>query len=138
MERTCFHGITRRLAVAAVTNIAGIAFSTCGLESLDGFSFSKHRFGTTVKLDEIEMVRTQPAQTSLNAFQQGITRPIFTSDPARMAAFRKEIVVAPAFADCFSDQFFAAFIAFASVDNIQPGVERALEQASDSFLIRSF
>src|SRR2546421_6019868 len=82
---------------------SGSSLGSCGLESLDGLSFSKHRFGTTVKLDQIQMVRAQPAQTSLDAFQQGTTRPIFASDPARMAAFRKEIVVAPAFADCFSD-----------------------------------
>ena len=91
-----------------------------------------------MKLDQVQMVRAQASQASLDAFQQRITRPIFTPDATRMAALGKEIVVAPPFADCFSDEVFAAFIALARVDNIQSGVKRALEQASDSFLRRSF
>ena len=55
-----------------------------------------------------------------------------------MPALREEIVIVTAFADCFSDEFFAAFVAFARIDNVQAGIERALEQASDCFLGRTF
>jgi hypothetical protein len=91
-----------------------------------------------MKLDQVQMVRAQTAQTSLDAFQQGTTRPVFAPDPARMTAFRKQVVVTAPFADRLSDEFFAAFIAFAGVDDIQSGIERAFEQASDSFLVCSF
>ena len=45
-----------------------------------------------------------------------------------MTAFGEKIKVFPPIAHCFADQFFTAAVAFACVNDIEPGIERALQQ----------
>ena len=91
-----------------------------------------------MQLNQIEPVRAQPAQAALDTFQKRCRRPIFAANAARMAALRKEVIVRPPIGDRLADQLFAAFIAFAGVDDIKPGIQGAFEQASHRFFGGSF
>jgi hypothetical protein len=57
------------VTVTAVTDVARVAALARGLERIDCFAFLQLRFRTTMQLHEIDLVRFQPAQAALNAFQ---------------------------------------------------------------------
>jgi hypothetical protein len=48
-----------------------------------------------------------------------------------MAALCEKVKVLPAMTDRLADKFFAAFVALGGIDDIQTGIERAVEQAAD-------
>src|SRR5438067_13462951 len=77
-------------------------------------------------------------QAALDAFQDRARRPILASHTAGMSAFRKEIVIVAPVSDGLADQVLTASIAFPGVDNVEAGIERTFQQASDGFLGRSF
>src|SRR5947207_457993 len=55
-----------------------------------------------------------------------------------MTALGEEIVFAATMARSFADQFFASFITFAGIDNIEPGIQRTVQQTFDGFFRRAF
>src|SRR5688572_9766786 len=48
-----------------------------------------------------------------------------------MAAFREKVEVLAAMPDCLADQLFTALIALSRIDDIQPRIERAIQQFRD-------
>ena len=51
-----------------------------------------------------------------------------------MAAFREKVEVLAAMANCLADEFFTALIALSRIDDIQPGIQRAVQQFRDGLL----
>src|SRR5205814_3806725 len=105
-------GITSGMTVATITNVAGVTAFAGGLKRSYGFSLAQLRFGTAVQMDNVNPVGLQPSKTTLDAFQDGIVRPVRRAFHAmRMAAFgEQEKIVAPV-TDRLSDHFFAGVIA---------------------------
>jgi hypothetical protein len=48
-----------------------------------------------------------------------------------VAALCEKVEVLAAMADCLADKLFTAFVALGRVDDIQAGIERAVQQAGD-------
>jgi hypothetical protein len=92
-----------------------------------------------MQLHDVDLVRFQPPQTALNAFQNRGFRPISSlTKTVRMTALGEKIKFFSATAHCLSDQFFAVVVTFRGIDHIQTGIERAIQQFSDSFRRRVF
>src|SRR5437870_9233014 len=92
-----------------------------------------------MQLHDVDLVRFQPPQTALNAFQNRGFRPISSlTKTVRMTALGEKIKFFSATAHCLSDQLFAVVVTFRGIDHIQTGIERAVQQFSDSFSGRGF
>jgi hypothetical protein len=55
-----------------------------------------------------------------------------------MTALAEKVIIGAPVGDGLPDQFLASFVAFAGIDDIQAGIERAGEQTGNGFLARSF
>ena len=86
-----------------------------------------------MQLNEIDAIRLRAAQTAFDAFQNRIVRPIFAPDPTRMPAFGKKEELVPPLANRFANRFLAALIAFRRIDDVNAGIERAVQYLSNFF-----
>ena len=111
----------RGATVAAVTDVTGITFFARGLQRVDHFAFSQFRFRTTVQLHIVEPIGFESLQTTLDAFQDGVVRPVRAAlHSVGMTALGEEIKFLAAIADRLADQFFAVVITFCGVDHVKP------------------
>ena len=77
------------------------------------------------------MIGLQSAQAALNTFEERRNRPILAARSAWVSAFRKKVKVVPAMTGRLADEFFTPFVALGRVDDIQTGIERAVQQFRD-------
>src|SRR4051812_25987394 len=83
-------------------------------------------------MDDVHLLRLEPLQTALDAFQDRIARPVRRAlHSSRMPAFREQEIIFSPISNRATDQFFAPVITLRRVDDVESGVERALQQLLD-------
>ena len=131
IELSAFNGIQRCLAVAAVTDKAGVAALPSAFQGIDHGSLAKFGFRTAVELDEIQMICFQAFETALDASEQRLGTPIGITPAAFVAAFCQEIKFVAPFPHCLADQLFAGRVTVGGVDNVNTGVDGFVQQLLD-------
>src|SRR5262249_38506366 len=131
VEAPALDGVARRLAVAAVADVAGEAALSRALERLDRFALLQHGERAAVELDEVDVLGRKPAQAALDAGQERRAPPGGPRPAAGVPALREQRDLAAAGAERLADEALAVVVALGRVDHAQPGVERLAEQPCD-------
>jgi len=129
IERAAFNRELRGVAVSAVTNVTRVTFVARGLQRINRFAFAQLDFRTAVQLHEVEPIGLKALQAALDTLEDRRLRPVRAAfHSVRMAALGEQVKIAAPFAHRLADQFLAIVITFGGVDDVQPSVERAVQQ----------
>src|SRR5438309_1501153 len=132
VEAPALDGVARRLAVAAVADVSRQAALARPLESADDVALAQLFARAAVELDQVEVIGGQALDAPLDAGEERLGPPVSPAPAAAMAALGEEVELAAPRGDGAADELLAVLVALGGVDDVEPGVEGAAQEAADS------
>jgi hypothetical protein len=136
VETPALDGPARCARVTAVADVARLAGLFRRLERVDALAFLQFLERARVELDQVHHVGLQSFQTALDRTRESVLAPVRAAPSlGPVTALREQEELLAPMSDRVRDLDFGLRIALGGIDDVQPGIERSIQQLVDDRLL---